>query len=526
MRSSASIAFPRRELLRGLPTWPVIVAVAALLGLAVAVPPLLFAALAFGALALVILTLLRPVWGLYLLILSVPLQDLGAVHFGSFPITLTKVMVSVVTIAWLLQVLTRQDNRLVRTPLLLPFGLLLLAILASITVATSVQDSIDATSRWVESFLAYLLVVNLVRTRRQAGFLVVCFFLGGAAEALLGLAQAATKSGPESFMVGETFSRAYGTFGMPNPYAGYLGMILPLALSFLAYLAYRTVLAHRKWLSVRFRPFESVLPFREELRHSCQFLILVVVVASLLFAALILSFSRGAWVGFAVAVIVMAVVAGRRSSIVAMFGIIAILILLFAGSSQMLPPVIGERLQSITSEIGVFDVSKVMITDQNYAVMERMAQWQAGWRMFVAHPFLGVGIGNYVVVYGAYALHPFYLTLGHAHNYYIQIAAEVGIVGLFTYLVLIVTAFWHTLKELRGLRDPFLRALVVGALGVLSAVIAHNFFENLHVLSMGIQFSAVLGLAYLAGQFARQAEKDRAGQSEPNVFSSAAVRPL
>ena len=53
-------------------------------------------------------------------------------------------------------------------------------------------------------------------------------------------------------------------------------------------------------------------------------------------------------------------------------------------------------------------------------------------------------------------------------------------------------------RALRRLRDGWLRALTVGAAGILAAVMTHNLVENLHVLNMNLHFFAILALPALA----------------------------
>src|SRR2546430_1151113 len=68
------------------------------------------------------------------------------------------------------------------------------------------------------------------RRRRQVRTLLGLLMLGGLAESLLGAVQFLFQIGPPSFAVGR-FLRAYGTFGQPNPYGGYLAMVLPIAVA-------------------------------------------------------------------------------------------------------------------------------------------------------------------------------------------------------------------------------------------------------------------------------------------------------
>ena len=72
--------------------------------------------------------------------------------------------------------------------------------------------------------------------------------------------------------------------------------------------------------------------------------------------------------------------------------------------------------------LGIADVRGREITDANFAVLERMAHWQSALTMWNEHPWLGVGIGNYEPLYAQYALPLWPLPLGHAHNYYLNVA--------------------------------------------------------------------------------------------------------
>ena len=118
--------------------------------------------------------------------------------------------------------------------------------------------------------------------------------------------------------------------------------------------------------------------------------------------------------------------------------------------------------------------------------------------MFRAEPLYGVGAGNFNVVYRRYNVPQFIFSRGHAHNYYIHAAAETGIIGLVAYALVLVAAWVDIGRALRRLRDGWLRALTVGAAGILAAVMTHNLVENLHVLNMNLHFFAVLALPALA----------------------------
>jgi len=125
-------------------------------------------------------------------------------------------------------------------------------------------------------------------------------------------------------------------------------------------------------------------------------------------------------------------------------------------------------------------------------VLERLAHWQAGIRMFNGAPWLGIGIGNYGVVYPSFALPHWYDPLGHAHNLYINFLAETGILGTVAFL-----AFWASAATLAYRTaqnpDPFVRSLALGLLGTVAYLTLHNLFDNLFVQHLQLQLALLLG---------------------------------
>jgi O-antigen ligase len=221
-------------------------------------------------------------------------------------------------------------------------------------------------------------------------------------------------------------------------------------------------------------------------------------VAGVLVAGLVASLSRGAWVGAAIGALAMPLAAalalGRRARVAALALVGAGALVVVLGAAGLLPNFVAARLASITRYLGAFDAGAVAVTPENFAVVERMSQMQAGWRMFMAHPLTGVGPGNYSVAYPQFAVGQWHASRGHAHNYYLHMAAEAGAAGLLAYLALLAAVVWQAIAILRRAKSTFCHSVAIGCCGIIAAVAGHNLFENLHVLSMGIQVAGVWGL--------------------------------
>src|SRR6202521_6125385 len=74
-----------------------------------------------------------------------------------------------------------------------------------------------------------VIVVDLAREARAARWVIGAMLVAGAAEATYGAVQFVTDAGPGAFQLSGAL-RAFGHFDQPNPFAGYLTTILPLAI--------------------------------------------------------------------------------------------------------------------------------------------------------------------------------------------------------------------------------------------------------------------------------------------------------
>jgi hypothetical protein len=208
-----------------------LVVVLAALGFGLAWLPLPLAAAGMLGTIAAILILLRPVWGLVSLILLIPFSPLVSLGIGGVQVGGMEALLVLILVAWLLHMAARGEIVIPHPPLLLPWLLWLGVILASWTVALSLGDALAETLKWLEMLALYLFIAANVE-RRHLPWLVGAMLLAGMAQAALGLYQFLFRVGPEGFLLfGGRFLRAYGTFRQPNPYAGYLGLVLPIAYS-------------------------------------------------------------------------------------------------------------------------------------------------------------------------------------------------------------------------------------------------------------------------------------------------------
>ena len=107
-----------------------------------------------------------------------------------------------------------------------------------------------------------------------------------------------------------------------------------------------------------------------------------------------------------------------------------------AAGLLLVDPVLYERLSSVFTKI---DTSSEM----------RLAFWESTIAMIQDHPFLGIGWGAYWMVYPEY---DFYLQgadirIVHAHNWYLNYAAEIGIPGMLAFVWLFFGSLVLALRQ-------------------------------------------------------------------------------
>jgi O-antigen ligase len=132
----------------------------------------------------------------------------------------------------------------------------------------------------------------------------------------------------------------------------------------------------------------------------------------------------------------------------------------------------------------------------------RFAFWQAGWDMWREHPWDGVGIGRY------YKLMPGYLedagafvVQENAHNYFLQMAAELGTTGLLALLALLVSALAAGWRAVRRATDASERRLALGLCAGVSAFLVTCLTGHSLLLHEGqLTFAPALALLFVMGR--------------------------
>ncbi len=409
--------------------------------------------------------------------------------------------------AWLARGLWRRDLRLPWVPLAAPLWIFLGVGLLTLWSPVDVWVGFQEWVKWAEILVVAIIAYDRLQALGRRAVVLLLGFLSGSVvvQALIGLWQfGVSTTVAEHFAINDRLFRAYGTFEQPNPYAGFMGMAGALLVGVTAARAVDAWRGaegtgwQRGWRAIRGSGWIA-LP------------------AALAVAALVASWSRGGWMGFGAAMLVMTVFLPRHSAWGAILVVGAVALVGGLYATGRLPASIVNRLTGFLSYTQFQDVRGVGITDANFAVVERMAHWQAALAMWRSHFWLGVGLGCYEPAYPAYRLINWPIALGHAHNVYLNFLAETGLVGLTAYL-----AWWGTLVVglVVALRRAhgWSRALAIGLLGAWTHLAVHSLVDNLLVNNVNLVVGVFVALS--AYSFQRSA----AGRRVMQAPSDGAVR--
>ena len=226
---------------------------------------------------------------------------------------------------------------------------------------------------------------------------------------------------------GKDYFRAISLFPDPHTFSLYLGILIPFAFGFFFY-------SSRK--------------------NKPLFFLQVTV----MFLALLFTFSRGAYVGFLASFIFMTIFYLRYFKLKINKKIIISATLVFLiFISVFINSVFSQRLASSFSLSDISNAGRIQI-------------WETSFDVFFENPVLGAGLGSLPVFFDPKASVKSPI---NAHNTYLDILSELGLVGIFLFFAFLFYLF----KNLLFKKDKF-DFLRLGILWSLAWFLVHSFFET------------------------------------------------
>jgi O-antigen ligase len=131
----------------------------------------------------------------------------------------------------------------------------------------------------------------------------------------------------------------------------------------------------------------------------------------------------------------------------------------------------------------------------DFTAVSRLAIWGGAFTVFARSPVLGTGFGNLRALMGGLLNLPDGWT-GDAHNLYLELLAETGLVGFLVFCVLIILALRTALKQLRSMENHINKMIALAIFAAICGVLVHGTVDYLFHTTPQVTalFFLVLGL--------------------------------
>ena len=465
------------------PTWLWLIGAGTVLAAGAVFGPLPAALLVLALLGALVLLRGWPVSGMVLLVAAAMLTHFKA-DVGPVSVRPEHLAILLVGALWLWQIIIHQRPFRLDWPAFFALAWFGLNVGATLANAPDPGDSLRHIFRLSLMVATYVVGINLLRTPRSwtaafHGFLLLAF--GEAAFGLIALAlyRFGINVGVQTAWV-LTHPVPYGTLEEGNMFGSHSAAWL------IAFLA--LFLAH----SARFSSLRSKL--------SGLSLPLGAAVAGTGLAVL-LSFSRGAWLALLVGLALLFVYYSPRSrgqylrgTLLALGGpfLVISLLLLIQTLPESVP--LAARLRTFTT----------LANDPT--VNSRLGNYYEGLMDWAAHPWLGWGPGTFYQLHGIRNWAPAWLS-----NQIVRTLQETGVFGLLAYGGFVVTLLWAAARGIRRASNPHNRAALLGlTLGFVVLQVAYQATDGTWLAAMWVQAALLASGARLIGD--RQIGKSANGK--------------
>lgn len=389
---------------------------------------------------LVPLFLLNEVWALTLVLIIRPSIDiLGEQHIvevANVPLNLSSVL-SLLLIAWAITRLVNKPTAPWRRPLFWPLLLFVVALIPGSFTTIELTSTVRELLRIGSMILFYFLTFEIISERHNRRPFLLAITLSLVTPMVVALVQYVTHTGLD---FGGAENRVYGTFGHPNVLGFYLVLSIAIFAGFLSDM-------NRAW---RQRAVVGLAP-----------LVLV----------LLLTSTRGAWLGLVILFATLGVFYARKWLVTALIIVVS---LMFFG-----PAINRLSMETVGIDLDRFPVvARVIDRHSDESSLEwRFKLWSEMRYKADERPLFGHGLGVFPILREQRVRGYFEGT--EAHNDYLRLAVETGMLGLAAYLVLILALLRAAIRRIMWATSQSAKLKAVALLGFLLAFIVMSLFDNL-----------------------------------------------
>lgn len=244
------------------------------------------------------------------------------------------------------------------------------------------------------------------------------------------------------------------------------------------------------WLVVLILLLWSLLAPGVSLGKTAKIFLSVLILS--LSACLVLTYSRGGWLGLAVGIALAAWFWMKGAPLKTRYlcgASVVCLLVVYA----VLPLSVKDRIETRTHAWrlvnNTLDELRAFASKEKATNSVRVNLMRQSLAVIKDYPLLGTGVNTYSKIIPRYRI--FQFGDMYAHNSFLQMTIETGLLGLVSFLVVVGVFFRKGLRHLAWKKSP----LVLGLISAISAFLVHAFFDNhLYALQLVVLFWFLLGL--------------------------------
>jgi len=379
-----------------------------------------------------------------------------------------RLFVVILITLWIIKLLSAEGIAWKKNQLNLPIFLFIIVLSFSLTISNTIEVSFGDYIIFISYIILYFLVINVIGQKNEFDSFIKLFFLTSFIVSLYTLMQ---YYGFDPYFT-DTHNLT-STIGQKNWISNYLAMIFPIAL--ICFL----------------------------LENNKKKKIVYYILLSIFYSTLMICQSRGIWISicltliFAIYIIfkfnLLKVFKENKRWVVLILITFLVITIIYSTDNPLNKSVITVPQRALST----FD-------EQDPSINTRILMWRTTFEMIKDKPIFGSGIGTFKMNYLEYQAdflqnNPDYIKYsgkaGEAHNEYLQIWSELGIIGLGIFLLIIFVFYklvWEFLKQEKDIKK---KLTCLGLFLGINCFLIHSLFTfPLHVPTLGSTFFIIFGL--------------------------------
>lgn len=333
-------------------------------------------------------------------------------------------------------------------------GACLIAVLRGLYVGSILVDVLHETIYYTLYVTLFFITFNSLKTEREIDFFIWLFLIIGFFTCLVGITEYIRGTGYTGFIQYRFQTRVNSTFSNANVYAGFLEIIIPIAICYL--------LIEKKPINKTF----------------------LLILIPLGYMNLFMTFSRGGFISALISLFLILLLRVKKKTY--SFIVLGFTVLILISASAF-----------IARQLVVFNIEEAMTEG---SIINRVLSYSGNLKTIRENPIFGIGWGARFgyVPYGYYEpSHYPQRFFGHGNSTFLDIFVHTGLIGLVSFYTMIFFLLKNLLKQAQTIADPRIAALPWGLFAGFSGLTFHLLFDGfIKWPRIGSIFWILTGLAF------------------------------